>query len=320
MLEEKTYYKPKQKLLYSKDSSLNFGMQHSGNDTNLFGLFKSNSSLSRSIRTTATSSLSNPIKSSATLILNQSGKPLPKEPFSSKGISGINTNKLKKIPEEEEKIKMPSDKWSAAKIINEMPKNQMEIKIRNIVHDYTNIDTNDYSYNIFSNLKSKKRMENLNIIDEYEIWKTKKVNNTEEEVKNKMNELKDHLDGTKNEIYSKFSMKDEELIPMTQADIDEVCNFYNGVFNARDNNINDCIKNAIDIFNNCLSETNLKIVKLGGDLDRVGFLLEEEIKNLCEDKRKYINRFTEIKSSYYSRLMNEIREIEKGIKDKSTKD
>ena len=320
MIEEKTYNKPKQKLIYSKDSSLNFGMQQSGNEANLLGLFKSSSALSRSIRTSASSSMSNPLKSSAALILNQSGMSLPKDTHSQKSSLGINLSKMKIIPEEEEKIKIPSDVWSASTVIAEEPKNQMDIKIRNIVHDYTNIDTNDYSYNIFSNLKSKKRMENLDIIDDYETWKTKKVNKTEEEVKNKINELKQHLDDTKNEIYSKFGMKDEELIPMNQADIDDVSNFYHGVFNVRDNNINDCIKNTLDIFNGCLNEVNLRIIKLGTDLDRVGYLLEEEIKDLCDDKTKYINRFTEVKSSYYSRLINEIREVEKEIKDKSSKD
>ena len=321
MLEEKIYNKPKQKLIYSKDSSLNFGMKQQINEANLLGLFKSNSSLSKSIRTSASSSSSsNPLKSSAALILNQSGMSLPKDTVSQKQSINFNLNKIKIIPEEEEKIKYPGENWGAASIISETPKNQMDIKIRNLIHDFTNIDTNDYSYNIFSNLKSKKRVEHLDVVDEFEIWKTKKVNKTENDVKNSIEELKQHLDDTKNEIYSKFSMKNEELIPMTQSDIDDVINFYNGVFNIRDNNINDCINKTIDIFNNCSNEVNLKIIKLAKDLDNIGFLLEEEINDLCEDKKKYINRFTEVKSSYYSRLINEIREIEKEIKDKSSKD
>ena len=60
------------------------------------------------------------------------------------------------------------------KLISEVPKNQMDIKIRNIIHDYINIDNSEYSYEIFSNLKSKKRMQHLDIEDEYEVWKTKK--------------------------------------------------------------------------------------------------------------------------------------------------
>ena len=312
MLEERVYNQPKQKLIYSKDSSLNFGLQQSGKEAALLGLFKSNSSLSRSIRTSASSNISNPLKSSAALILNQSGASLPKE-----GSLALNLSKIKIIPEEGEKMAFP---LGVSTIKSEVPKNQMDIKIRNIVHDYTNVDVNDYSYNLFSNLKSKKRMQHLDTVDDFEVWKTNKTRKSEEEVKNKIEELRQHLDDTKNEIYSKFSMKDEELIPMAQNDIDDVVKFYNGVFEVRDNNINDCIKESIDIFNNCSNEVNLRIIKLSTELDLIGYLLEEEIKALCDDKRNYINRFTEVKTSYYSRLINEIREIEREIKEKSNKD
>jgi len=56
-------------------------------------------------------------------------------------------------------------------------------------------------------------MQHLDCEDEYEVWKTKKITDTENNVKTKVKDLKQYLDDTKNEIYSKFSMKDEELIP-----------------------------------------------------------------------------------------------------------
>ena len=311
MLEERVYNQPKQKLIYSKDSSLNFGLQQSGKEAALLGLFKSNSSLSRSIRTSASSNISNPLKSSAALILNQSGASLPKE-----GSLALNLSKIKIIPEEGEKMAFP---LGVSTIKSEVPKNQMDIKIRNIVHDYTNVDVNDYSYNLFSNLKSKKRMQHLDTVDDFEVWKTNKTRKSEEEVKNKIEELRQHLDDTKNEIYSKFSMKDEELIPMAQNDIDDVVKFYNGVFEVRDNNINDCIKESIDIFNNCSNEVNLRIIKLSTELDLIGYLLEEEIKALCDDKRNYINRFTEVKTSYYS-LNHYIQELQKLLNSKEYAD
>ena len=318
MLEERIFNKPKQKLLYSKDSSLNFGMKQSIQDSNLFGLFKSNSSLSRSLRTSASSNASNPLQSSAALILGQSNSSLP---FDSSQKLGINFNKMKIIPEEE-KIKSGNDKFniSKAKLISEVPKNQMDIKIRNIIHDYINVDHSEYSYNILSNLKSKKRMQHLEVEDHYEVWKTQKITDTEDSVKQKVKDLKQYLDDTRNEIYSKFTMKDEELIPMIQKDIDDVIKFYNGVFGIRDKNIDECVKESLDIFNKCQSEVCFRIAKLGIDLDKVGFKLEEEIKEICEDKTKYINRFTEVKSNYYTRLINEIKETEKEIKEKSSKD
>ena len=319
MIEEKKYNQPKQKLIYSKDSSLNFGMKESLRESNLMGLFKSIPSLSRSIRTSASSNISNPLQSSAALILNQSNNSVFKG--SSQPKIGFNFNKMKIIPEEE-KLKPGKSIFdlSKSKLTSDFPKNQMDIKIRNLIHDYINVDNSEYSYNIFSNLKSKKRMQHLDCEDEYEVWKTKKITDTENNVKTKVKDLKQYLDDTKNEIYSKFSMKDEELIPMAQKDIDDVINFYNGVFNIRNNNIDECVKESLDLFNKCQTEVNLRIIKLGKDLDQVGYKLEEEIKEICEDKTKYINRFTTVKSDYYTRLINEIKETEKEIKEKSSKD
>ena len=314
MLEERIYNKPKQKLIYSKDSSLNFGTNQSLKESNLFGLFKSNSSLSRSIRTSASSNISNPLQSSAALILNQSNKPSSQK-------LGIDFSKMKIIPEEE-KIKSGNNLFEVGKsqLISEVPKNQMDIKIRNIIHDYINIDHNEYSYNIFSNLKSKKRVQHLDIEDEYEVWKMRKITDTEDLIKTKVKDLKQYLDDTKNEIYSKFTMKDDELIPMAQKDVDDVIKFYNGVFGIRDSNIDECVNECLDTFNKCQSQVLLRINRLGIDLDKVGYKLEEEIKEICDDKTKYINRFTEVKSNYYTRLINEIKETEKQIKEKSSKD
>ena len=303
MLEERIYNKPRQKLIYSKDSSLNFGLNKSIKESNLLGLFKSNSSLSRSIRTSASSNISNPLQSSAALILSQNAS----KPSLSKEKSNFNFNKIKIVNEEK-------------KIIASVPKNQMDIKIRNIIHDFTDIDNSDYSYNIFSTLKSQKRMKHLDIEDEYEIFKTKKINDTENDVKNEVQNLKNHLNDTKNEIYSKFGTPKELLIPMTWNDVQNVIKFYNGVFDTRNEKINQCIKDVLDMFIKCKNEVYFRIKKLGLDLDKVGFKLEEEIEKICDDKYKYINRFTEVKSSYYSRLINEIREIENDIKKTSSKD
>ena len=316
MLEERIYNQPKQKLIYSRDSSMNFGLKNSIKDSNLFGLFKTNSSLSRSIRSNASTNMSNTLQSSAALILSQSKS-------TSQPKLGINFNKMKIIPEkEEEKIKLENNIFNLGKhkIISEVPRNQMNIKIRNIIHDYTDIDHSEYSYNVFSTLKSKKRMKHLDIEDEFEVWKKNKITNTENEVKEKVKNLKQYLNDTQNEIYSKFSMTNEELIPMVQKDIDEVIKFYNGVFNIRDNNINICVEESVDLFNKCHSEVLSRISKLGIDLDKVGYKLEEEIKEICEDKKKYINRFTEAKTNFYTRLINEIKESEQEIKVKSSKD
>ena len=52
LADKKAYNRPKQKMVFSKDSSLNFGGQNI--PSQLLGHFKSSSSLARSIRSTTT--------------------------------------------------------------------------------------------------------------------------------------------------------------------------------------------------------------------------------------------------------------------------
>jgi uncharacterized protein YnzC (UPF0291/DUF896 family) len=140
-------------------------------------------------------------------------------------------------------------------------------------------------------------MQNLDAIEFYEIWKTKYLKEIEESVKEKIKNLKEQLDNTKNEVYSKFLMKDNELIPLTQNDIDNITNFYYGVLKDRENNINNCLKNIVDDITTCYQTSNLRINKLANEMDKIGFLLEEEIRDATNDKRLYIQRFNDVKKS-----------------------
>ena len=313
MIAEKTYNKPKQKMIYSKDSSLNFGNQSNASD--MLGHFKSSSSLARSIRssTIETSTIGKSLQSTGAMILNPSGHSTVTN-FHKQKSNLYNKNK------EEEKNKTFSNGWNITSIKAETPKNQMDIKIRNITHNYLDIDVNDYSYNVLSNLKSQKRMKNLDAIEFYEIWKTKYLKEVEEKIKEKVNNLKEKLDNTKNEVYSKFLMKDDELISLIQNDIDNIKNFYYGILKDRENNINDCLNNVMNDLNNCYQNSNLKINKLADEMDKIGFLLEEDIKKATNEKRLYIQRFHSVKKSYYTRIMNEIKDFENELVEKSKKD
>ena len=316
MISERSYNKPKQKMIFSKDSSLNFGGQKIPSE--LLGHFKSSSSLARSIRSTSTasSSLGKSLQSTGAMILEQQGK---------NTISNFYPNNKwmsssKKSPLEEEKNKTFSNGWQAETLKAETPKNQMDIKIRNIIHNYTDIDTNDFSYNVLSNLKSKKRMQNLDVVELYEIWKTKYLKDVEENIKKKISELKENLDNTKNEIYKNFTMNDTDLIPLIQADIDRISEFYYNVLNERQNSINDCLKNIMDDINTCYHNAHLKLVKLADDMDKIGYLFEEEIRDLINEKKQYIQRFNDVKKSYYTRIMNEIKSFENELVEKSKND
>ena len=316
MLTERTYNKPKQKMIFSKDSSLNFGGQKIPSE--LLGHFKSSSSLARSIRstTTASSTVGKSLQSTGAMILEQQGK---------NTISNFYPNNKwmssKKVsPKEEEKNKTFSNGWKMETVKAETPRNQMDIKIRNIIHNYTDIDTNDFSYNVLSNLKSKKRMQNLDVVEVYEIWKTKYLKDIEENIKKKISELKENLNNTKNEVYKHFSMNDKDLIPLKQKNIDNISEFYYNVLKERQNSINDCLKNIMDDINTCYQEAHLKLVKLADDMDKIGYLFEEEIRDLINEKKQYIQRFNDVKKSYYTRIMNEIKDFEDELVTKSKQD
>ena len=328
MISEKSYNKPKQKMVFSKDSSLNFGGQSIPSE--LLGRFKSSSSLARSIRsTTAASSTGKSLQSTGAMILEQPNKNTVSNFYPNK--KWLSSNKS---PLEEEKNKTFSNGWQVKTMKSETPKNDMDIKIRNIIHNYTDIDTNDFSYNVLSNLKSKKRMQNLDVVEIYEIWKTKYLKQTEDNIKEKIAKLKEDLDSTKNEVYKHFTMKDEELIPLVQKDIDNISKFYFNVLKERENNINDCLKEILDDIATLYQNADLKLVKLADDMDKIGFLFEEEIRDLIKEKKQYIQRFNDVKKSYYTniqrfndvkksyytRIMNEIKQFEDELVQKSKKD
>ena len=143
MATRSKYNKPIQKLIYSKDNPLSISNQ-STIDPTIIGLFKSSSSLSRSIRQQEPQK--NSLQSSGALIINETQK---KGPVYKSAVSTTNKNML----------------------------------VRNIIHDYSNIDTNEITYKILNDLRTKKRNENLNLLEDYEDWKKDEVKKTEKEVK-----------------------------------------------------------------------------------------------------------------------------------------
>ena len=83
-------------------------------------------------------------------------------------------------------------------------------------------------------------MQNLEVVEIYEIWKTKYLKETEENIKEKISKLKENLDNTKNEVYKNFTMEDNDLISLVQKDIDNIAKFYYNVLKERENSINIC--------------------------------------------------------------------------------
>ena len=315
LADKKAYNKPKQKMIFSKDSSLNFGGQNI--PSQLLGHFKSSSSLARSIRSTTTmaSSMGKSLQSTGAMILEQPNKNTVSNFYPNKKWFTSNKDSI-----EEEKNKTFSNGWQTKTLKSETPKNDMDIKIRNIIHNYTDIDTNDFSYDVLSNLKSKKRMQNLDVVEIYEIWKTKYLKETEEKIKEKIEQLKQNLNNTKNEVYKYFNMNDKDLISLIQNDIDNITNFFYNILKEREDSINNCLKEIIEEINSLYQNAHLKIEKLADDMDKIGYLFEEEIRDLIKDKELYIQRFNDVKKSYYTRIMNEIKQFEDELVQKCKKD
>ena len=314
MLSEKKSLlnKPVQKLIYSKDSSYNFGGAPTGGDPSILSLFKSSSSLANSIKSTDPSS-KNHLQSTASLILNKTQSKWNTNSKFQNSIKPKNQiNNFSKTQQNFHTFTKP--------IRADASSNSMDIKIRNIIHDYTNIDVNDYTYGILSNLKSKKRSLNLDAIDDYEFWKKQFTSETENNVKDNINNLKDDLKNTQNEVYSKFLMKDEELVKLIQFDIDNITNFYYDVLKHRDKNIEICLKFIMKLLGDCFKKVNVKIAQLGKQLDEIGFLREEEIQKVTDDKKLYIKNLIDQKNSYYTRIINEIKDSEKELVEQSKKD
>ena len=146
MLSEKKSLlnKPVQKLIYSKDSSYNFGGAQNGGDPSILSLFKTSSSLANSIKSTDPSS-KNHLQSTASLILNKT---------TSKWNSNNkfqNNNKFQSSIKPQNQLnnfsKTQQNFHTFTKPIQaDASSNSMDIKIKNIIHDYSNIDVNDYIY------------------------------------------------------------------------------------------------------------------------------------------------------------------------------
>ena len=286
---------PKQRLIYSQEQTMNFGS--SFDNTGILNLFKSSASLSRSLRHAPSDEKVSLFKSSGDLIMSSS---------SLKGTTNPLTQSMP-LSHNQNNSTMLGNKASFKSAVSSSSK---QIQIRNIIHDYTDIDVCQETYNILNALKTKKRAQNIDALDDYEVWKTRYFNDTEDNVKRSINDLQTLLQNTKDEILSKFKMKDESLIPLTQNDIDNITTFYNSVIENRAQSITNTLDKLLDLFTKCCVDVKNKVVVLGRDLDLIGYLLEEEIKAITDEKELYITKLTECKKRYYTKIINEIRESE----------
>ena len=315
MLAEKKQQKnPNQKLIYSKESNYNFStgenIVNSSWNPSILGIFKTSSALGKSIRFQNEKNPNTQIKLPPIQpkSLSQSTNIEEEE---KKSISNNNINNNKSI--ENQKTNFPNIK---AGFKAEADSNNLDIKIRNIIHDYSNIDVNDYTYNILCELRSKKRQANIDLLEDYEIWKTDFWNKRESDIKNKIDKLQNELNKTKDEINDEFEVDNEKLSNYVLNDIDKIkSNFYN-TLNNRNSLIEKIHNENNNILNRTLKRVSNKIKELSTQLDNAGFLLEEEIADVCKNKQDYIDKLIEFKKDYYKRVINDIKEDENEIGNK----
>ena len=298
---------PKQRLIYSQDASMNFSSSSmNNNNSDIMNLFKSSASLSRSLRNAnaTTAQKGSLFKSSGDLIMNNT---VP----SFKGTSNCFAQTMPNFKSNNTSL------GSKASFKSAVSSSSRQIQIRNIIHDYTNVDVNNETYNILSTLTMHKREQNLDILDDYEVWKTNHFNETEKHVKRVISELQCLLQNTKDEIFSKFTMHNESLIPLTQTDIDNVTLFYNNVITKRKESITQTHTKVMELFTKCCNDIKNKIALLIRELDLTGYMLQEEIKALTDEKTLYIIKLTDCKKKYYTKIINEIRDSEMEIVNNS---
>ena len=194
---------PKQRLIYSQEQTMNFGSPY--DNTGILNLFKSSASLSRSLRHAPSDEKVSLFKSSGDLIMNSSSLKSTTNPLTQSMPLSHNQNS---------NTTFLGNKASFKSAVSSSSK---QIQIRNIIHDYTDMDVCQETYNILNALKTKKRSQNIDTLDDYEVWKTRYFNTTEDNVKQSINDLQSLLQNTKDEILSKFKMKNESLIPLNQC-------------------------------------------------------------------------------------------------------
>ena len=309
--EKKQQKNQNQKLIYSKESNYNFSTGENIVNTSwnpsILGIFKTSSALGKSLR----------FQNEASKNPNTQIKLPPIQPKSLSQSTNIEEEEKKSIsnnnPIENQKTNFPNIK---AKFKEEADSNNLDIKIRNIIHDYTNIDVNDYTYNILCELRSKKRQANIDFLEDYEIWKTDFWNQKESDIKNKINKLQNELNKTKDEINDEFEVDNEKLSNYVLDDINKIKNnFYNTLKN-RNSMIEKVHNENNNILNRTLKRVSNKIKELSNQLDNTGFLLEEEIADVCKNKQEYIDKLIEFKKDYYKRVINDIKEDENEIGNK----
>jgi len=302
-----------QKMVYNRDSNFN-----SNGDASVMGLFKSTSSLARSLRQqcpnyqnddheyTNQGEIINRHKNS----LSASGRMIIESNTLNNTINKTSQNNsnnfinFNNISNSNEKSIVNLNLNTFERISKEIntiqsnpPKSMRNnIEIRNLTHFYDKIESHQETYDLLFMLKSDKRMRHLDRLDEYEILKNNFLNTLDDKIKRKFDVLQAKLKNSKLEIDNQLNKTDEDLINLILRDIDYLQIIHRNILNTRQDDINNANK-TIDQFNqDSLITIDNYIKQLRKDLIDVGFMLDTEIEQICTEKKNEKDKYFQLKN------------------------
>ena len=313
-----------QKMVYNKDSNLN-----STGDASIIGLFKSTSSLSRSLRQQSSNleykndyqnytknlndNRKNSLSSSGKMIMDSHNfsNTLNKNPsigniINQDNIPNNSNNNLNFSIFQDDNLR---------KNINQIQSNppksmKNNIEIRNLTHFYDKIQSHQETYELLFLLKSDKRMRHLDRLDEFDVLKLNFLNSSDDKIKRKFDVLQSKLKLSKSEIDNQFSKSDEDLIKLFLRDIDYIQIIHKNTINSRQDDINNTII-TVDQFNDdSILTVDNYINQLKKDLIDIGFMLDSEIEEICDGKKEEKNEYFEKKKFERENIFNSTKSEE----------
>jgi golgin subfamily A member 4 len=333
---------PHQKLVYSKESGLN-----STGDMSVIGLFKSTSSLAQSIRRQKydknnedqfggymgynQNNILNASQQMSMTNRSEKNQDASRKSFSSSARLIMNNpsstaNLSTYKPHEESKLNTGSfiyDKHMSGSFTSSSTKPTVRhgmnplSEVRNLTHFYDKVQSDQTSYELISQLMAEKRMDHLDTLDEYEVWKKNYLSTIDDRIKRKIDSLKDHLDRTKHEINSQFNKPNEELLTLLWSDINKIELIYNQITLKRNDEIQN-IKNQItEQDSECMKTVENTIINLQKKLIEIGFKLDYECEEISKEKFAEKNEYFRRKEEMYEHLFLNITEGEKLLVEES---
>jgi hypothetical protein len=313
-MTSKQQVKSNQKMIYNKDSNLN-----SNGDASIIGLFKSTSSLSRSLRqqnnqkneggnqnfnknmnlyTESTNKYKSSLSASGKMIMesnqnaNINSNQMQNQEKKSNNNQSINLNNSN-LNNSSSLLNLnfnniiEKDALMNINKVQSNPPKQMRnnIEIRNLTHFYDKIETHQETYDLLFLLKSDKRMRHLDRLDDYHIIKSNFLNALDDKINRKFDVLQSKLKNSKKDLENQLNKTDDELIAMFLRDIDYLQLIQRNILNGRQDDITNAIKTVQEFNQDSVITIDNYILQLKKDLIDIGFMLDVEIDEICLERR-----------------------------------